>query len=253
MTKIFIEIIIMFMQDILPERILIVSITQIWPIIYFYFFAYNLLKRNRNPLTKSLGIFFIINAVAFSFSFFSIFSISIIDIPIAFIFYLISYYFFTFSPGILVIFSYLILQPDKKFKSGKFHLTIIFYILAASYVFWIGIFFNGINYNSTTNWRPIFNWLFFGISGFYIIVFLLIPEILITINLTKLFKDTNIKNRISMFLISIYLEFIIVLLTTLYNTWIENSIFRTILPIFNLLAGSLAAILLYLSFGKIKT
>ena len=143
----------------------------------------------------------------------------------------------------------MLLLLDKKVDFVKYHLIVIVYVILASFVLWFGIFFNGIKYNINTNWKPEFNWVFFWITASYIILVLIIPEFILGLELMKLFKNANIQIRIRKFLISAFIQFIIIFTTTLYNTWIDNQIYRAILPVMNLLIGTLAAYLIYQSFG----
>lgn len=225
-----------------------VLITQTWPIFYFSFFANKVFRRSKNSITITLGSFFIINAIAYFLSILSIISI-LLNIPLAFSFYLISYYLFVFSPGLLVIFSYLLLLLDKKVHYVKYHVIIFVYLIAASFVLWFSILFNGIQYSFSTDWYPVFSWLFFGMTTFYAISFLIIPEAILGLKLTKMYKNADIQIRIKKFLLSAFIQFIIILSTTLFNTWHDNQIYRALLPVVNLLLGTLAAFLIYQSFG----
>jgi hypothetical protein len=236
----------MLFQNPFIERIIIVSIAQIWPIIYFSFFSFKLLKRTRNLLTTTLASIFILNAIVYISIFFSIFAVGT---SFSFPFYLAGFYIFIFSHGGLIIFSALFLMLDKQVKTRNYYLAILCYLLLGSYVLWMSIFFDGIIYNSSTDWRPQFSWLFFTVSIFYIIFFLILPEIIISIKLIKMFRGTAIEKRIRMFTTSIFLEFFIVFSTTLFNTWTENAIYRMVLPFINLIIGTLAASLIYWSFG----
>ena len=51
-------------------------------------------------------------------------------------------------------------------------------------------------------------------------------------------------------IVSVFIEFRLVFGLFLYNTWIENTIFRTFYPFIFPPLGTIAAFLMYKSFGK---
>ncbi len=237
----------MLLQSALTERIIIVCISQIWPIIYYSFFAYKLLKRAKNRSTATLSSLFIFNALAL---FLALVSIILANTPFAYLCYIIAFYSFIFAHSFIVIFSWLIVNLDEKISYKKYYLAILIYGIISTYVFWIGIFLEGIRYDSGTGWVPVFSWLFLFINWSYITIFLIVPEIILAVKLINIFEGVPLKRRIKLFILSIFLEFAIVLLIILYNTWINNAVFKVIylfvVPPFSMLA----AYFIYKSFGK---
>jgi hypothetical protein len=237
----------LFLQSALTERIIIVSIFQIWPIIYEFFFAYNLLKRAKNRSTATLSCLFIFTALAYFLTSASIF---LTNTPFAYLCYIIGFFAFIFAHSFIIIFSWLIVNLDEKISS-KYYLGILFYGILSTYVFWVGIFFEGIRYDSGTGWIPVFSWLFLFISYSYTIIFLIVPEIILAVKLINMFEGIPLKRRIKLFLISVFLEFAIVLLIILYNTWINNNlVFKVFYFLITQPVGTLAAYFIYRSFGK---
>ena len=236
----------MLLQGALTERIIIVSVFQIWPIIYDSFFAYKLLKRTKNRSTATLSCLFIFNTLTF---FLAIVSIFLVNTPFAYLCYVIAFYSFIFAHSFIIIFSWLIVNLDKKL-SYKYYLVILIYGIISTYVFWIGMFLEGIRYDSGTGWIPVFSWLFFFISWSYITIFLIVPEIILAVKLKNIFEGVPLKRRIKLFILSVFLEFAIVLLIILYNTWINNSDFKVIYFFIMPPLSMLAAYFIYKSFGK---
>lgn len=239
----------MLLQSALTERIIIVSIFQIWPIIYDSFFAYNLLKRAKNRSTVTLSCYFIFFALAF---FLGLVSIVLANTPFAYICYVIAFYSMIFSYSFIIIFSWLIANLDEKLSSKKYYFGIIIYGIFSTYVFWVGIFLEGIRYDSSTGWIPIFSWLFLFISYSYIAIFLIIPEIILAVKLINLFEGAPLKRRIKLFILSVFLGFTILLLIILYNTWINNTVVFKVIYLFVMPPlSTLATYLIYKSFGKV--
>ncbi len=237
----------MLLQSALTERIIIVGVFQIWPIIYDSFFAYKLLKRAKNRSTATLSCFFIFNALAF---FLALVSIILANTPFAYLCYVIAFFIIMLAQSFVVIFSWLIVNLGEKLSYKKYYLGFLIYGIISTYVFWIGIFLKGIRYDSSTGWIPVFSWLFLFISWSYIIIFLIVPEIILAVKLINIFEGVPLKRRIKLFILSVFLEFAIVLLIVLYNTGINNTVFKVINLFVMPPLGTLAAYFIYKSFGK---
>jgi len=236
----------LLLQSALAERIILVCIFQIWPIIYYSFFVYKLLKRAKNRSTTTLSCLFIFNALSF---FLAIISIFLANTPFAYLCYVFAFFSFIFAHSFIIIFSWLIVNLGRKL-SYKYYLGILIYEILSTYVFWIGIFLEGIRYDSGTGWIPIFSWLFFFVSWSYVIIFLIVPEIILAVKLLNIFEGVPLKRRIKLFILSVFLEFAIVLLVVLYNTGTTNPVFKVINLFLMPPLSTLAAYFIYKSFGE---
>jgi len=238
----------LLLQSALTERIIVVAILQIFPIIYDSFFAYKLLKRAKNRSTTTLSCYFIFFALAFFLGFVSI---VLANTPFAYLCYIIAFFSITFSQSFIIIFSWLMVNLDEKISYKKYYFAILIYGIISTYVFWVGIFLEGIRYDSGTGWIPVFSWLFLFISYGYTAIFLIVPEIILAVKLLNLFEGVILKRRIKLFIISVFLGFTILLLIILYNTWINNiPVFKVIYLFVMTPLGTLAAYFIYKSFGK---
>ncbi|MHA1375159.1 MAG: hypothetical protein ACTSR7_12800 [Promethearchaeota archaeon] len=229
------------------ERILVVGVAQSWSIIYLSIFAYKLLKRAKNRSTITLSTFFLMMATAYLVAIFSILSINSF---FGYAFYITSWYFLMLSHGFLILFSLLLLQIEENISFMKFFMFMVLYSVIVTYVYWIGIFYDGIQYDISTGWRPLFSLPFAIINWLYIIFFLVIPEFIIALKLLKIFKGVKIVIRIKLFLLSIFLEYLVMIILISYNTLPNYITYRPILAIIGPLLGMLAAYLMYRSFGK---
>jgi hypothetical protein len=234
-------------ESFIIERIIAFSVAQIWPLIYCPYFAYKLLKRARTRSTISLSSFFINSSIVFVIALFSIF---LIGTPYSKILYSISFYLYMLNQGLLILTIWLMTQLSKKVDSKSIIFFISFYLISASYVFWIGIPFGGIIYGPNTGWRPEFSWLFFWVSISYVSSFLIIPEIFFAQKLLREFKGLPMYGRIKLFIFGIFLGFVENYLLLIYNTWTENLIYRNIHLIFAVLLTAGGAYLVYRGFGR---
>ena len=237
----------MLFQSPLELRIIIVLIVQVWPIFYCSYFAYKLLKRAKNRSIFTLSSFFILVALTY---FLATISIFFFNTPFAYILYIFGIYFFVFSHSFFIIFSWVLVKLDEKSSYWKFHLIVIFYGIVSTFVFWVGYFFDGIKYDSSTSWIPTYSLSFLIFTWITLVIFLLIPQIYFSFKLYKIFGGIKLRRRINMFIISVILELSVVFALFLYNTWVENELFRLIFIMLVPETSTIAAFLLYRSFGK---
>ncbi len=237
----------MLLQNIFTQRIIFVLIIQIWPIFYCSYFAYKLLKRAKNRSTYTLSSFFILFALTDVIANLSILTLYT---PIAYFFYIVAMYFFFFDHCFFIIFSWVLVKLDEKSPNWKFWLTIILYGIISTYVFWIGFFFNGIIYDSTTNWVPTFSWFFLIFSWAFLVAFLIIPQIYFSFKLLKIFEGVTLKHRINLFIICTFVELVVVFVFFLYRVLIDNPFFGTFYMSLAIIVSPIAAFLIYKSFVK---
>lgn len=237
----------MIFQDVFIERVIIVLTLQLWPIIYCSYFVFKLLKREKTRLMQLLIWFFILNMVTFLLPFFTLF---LLINPLGYFLYIFAFYVLIFSQTLLIIFSMDVLKVYDKLPFKKHTTWIIIYAILCTYVFFFGIPLNGITYDASTSWRPIFSVNFLIINWIFLTSFIIVPEVIFSLNLSKYINDKKVRKKIWKFTISLYLEVFLVYNIILYNTWVDNYIYRTLYTIFSLPIGFSAALLIYLSFGK---
>ena len=237
----------MLLQGALTQRTIIVLIVQIWPIFYSSYFTYKLLKRAKNRATYTLSSIFILIAISFSLA-----SLSILlnNTPFAYWFFIIGIYFFFFAYSLFPIFTWVLVKVDNRVPKWKFYLGFAFYGIISSFTFWIGFFLKGIRLDSTTGGIPVYSWLFLSISWTLLFTFVIIPQIYLSFKLVKVFEGVILKRRIKMYIVSVFLGLSMVFAIFLYNAWIENTIYRILYPLIFPALGTIAAFLIYKSFGK---
>ena len=239
----------MILQSALTQRIITISLTQIWPIIYTSILAYKVIKRAKNQLTYTLSFIFAINSIVYFLPIFSVLFINVSGM-IAYAFYIIPFFLFIFNQGLIVIFTWLLTKLGEKFSIIKIITLIIIDGLISSYVFWIGILFGGIRYDSETGWIPTFSLEFAYLSWIIATIVFLLPEMLLSIKIIITYEGKIMRKRIRLFLIGMFLEFMFIYYLVLYNTWVENQVFRMFNPLIALPLGIFSAYFIYKGFGK---
>jgi len=237
----------MLFQDALTQRIIVVLIVQIWPILYGSYFAYKLIKRAKTRATFSLSTFFILLSLAYLLAAFSIF---FLNTPFAYFFYILGIYFFVFSHCFFVIFSWVLVKLDDKSTNWKFRLILIFYGLISTYIFWLGFYFKGITNDSTTNWVPQYSWDFLLFSWAIFLIILVFPQIYFSFKLSKVFEGVILKRRLNMFILAVFLEILVIFTLFLYHYLFDNQVYRTFHVLVMPIISTTAAFLIYKSFGK---
>ena len=225
----------------LEQRIIIVSIAQCWPIFYNIFFAYKLLKRSKNRTTCSLSSFFIAQSSAFIILLFSIFTV---NTSFSYPLFISGYSLYFFCHSFLVIFSWFILNADKIFSHKLILTLVISYAITSECVIVVGILVNGIRYGVSTNWVPSFTLEFAILSWLYIGIGYLIPLGIITNKILKTFKNTPLKRRINLLVVSLILGICLEAQVILYN-WIDNPLYKAIHPFIALPLATFTAYVAY--------
>ncbi len=232
-------------------RFIIVSIFQIWPVFYCSYFAYRLLHRAKNRSTYILSAYFATTALTYFLATFSTY-LNFFNLfeTFSYFLYVISIYFFVFSFSFLINFSWILTKLDEKSCNTKFFLRVVLYAILSSFVIIIGILFNGITLNASTGWIPHYSWFFLGFSWIYFLLFLIIPQIYLSFKILRVFEGIVLKKRLNRFIIATFLGLLVLVFLFLYNTWIENDVFRTYYIFIMPELATIAAYLVYIGFGK---
>lgn len=220
------------------NRLFLIYVPQLLFSFIFLFTAYKILKRNWNRLTLTLSFFYIsisiggiLNAVYVPFQ----------VNPLVTILVLHSLFFILFGPIFLVLFNVIILKTEKKNISK---LELIYIILYISILILCLLIPQGIKINESTEWRPIFSWLFLIIIYLFITFFIFLPLYFLSVKLYKSFEDTNLKKKLRYFYLGCFGLLFTLYGLVLYNTW-DNPIFRTIWSITTSIVYLPSTILIY--------
>jgi hypothetical protein len=235
----------MLFQETFIQRLVIITLLQTWPIVYNLYLANKLIKRSKNPLTFVIATCFVMYSVAFLLRFPSLIFV-LTSASLAYVFYFLAWFFFILSQGFLVIFSWQLHNLSKRVTLKQVIPLIILNLILSTYVICAGLIFGGIKYDASTGWIPSFSVEFAITSLIMVSLYLVLPHTFLSFRLIKTFQG-EVKKRIIRYILSVYLEFLIVYLLIIYNTWVDNPVIEVLNFIINVPASMLAAYFIYKS------
>ena len=225
-------------------RVFIVFVPQIFLVGVFFFLIFKILKRNTNRsslilsgfyFTASLGL--AMNAIAVLIAFYS---------PgefIAFLYFLATYFtMLSFVFVIVFILSLLKLKSEFTIKKG-------FAIILAYGIAWLlaHLYPGGVTYSE--NWVPVYSFPYFIAANILFTLSYTIPVIYYSIRLRRLFKDANLKRKLSWFLIGITIQILLIYGVLLYNTW-QDPTFKTVWGLSAIVLLISSGLLIYYGIGR---
>jgi len=224
-------------------RLFIIFVPQIFVVGLFSYLIFKMLKRNTNRNSLTLSGFYIfvslgllMNVIAVLIAFFS---------PGEFIGVL--YFFTTYLTMISFVFVVVFVLSLLKLKY-EFTLKKAFAIILAYGIVWLllHLYPGGVIYPENV---PQYRLPYYIAANILFTVSFTIPVIYYSLRLRRLFKDSNLKKKLSWFLIGIALAIFLVYGLLLYNTW-QDPTFKTIwgFSIIVLLISS--GLLIYYGMGR---
>lgn len=227
------------------SRIFFIFVIHPIPIIFFLYVAYLILKRNKNPITLTLSVFYILTAIGFTLNIIFIILILVHVESILLIMYFLTTYLILFSPIFLIIFILHLLHSVPSLSKKK-QMSIIFTygILSFILLFWPG----GITINIHTNWIPIYSWQFLIVTYIFFTCTISVPTIVNLIKMYKLFEDKGLKKKLRYFSLGIFGTFISLYGLILYNTW-DEPLYKLIWGVISLFLVPISGFLIYYGIG----
>ncbi len=229
-----------------PEylRLFIVFVPQIFLVALFLFLIFKILKRNANRSSYMLSGFYFIGGLGFT--------MNGIAVLIAFYspgeFIAILYFLATYLIILSFVFVIVFILSLLKLKS-VFTLKKAFVIILAYGVVWLilHLYPGGITYSE--NWVPIYSpSLYLAVNILFTLSFT-IPVVFYAIRLRRLFKDANLKKKLSWFLIGITIQIFLIYGVLLYNTW-QDPTFKTVWGISAIVLLISSGLLIYYGIGR---
>lgn len=228
--------------DIDMSRFSLILITQLFVSGFFFYLAFKVLKRNFNPTTLTLSIFYIFPGTGFI--------LNVIFLPLSsylvgHILYFIAAFLIIFGAIFLVIFIKNLLKLEANFFSKQNLLIIVSY---ATLILFVLFFPGGITISEQTEWVPKWSWNFFIALCFLTACYGVVPTILLSMKLYKRFEDKNLKRKLRYFILGIIMMFFAYYGLLLYNTW-EELLFKRIWTFLSLVVVP-AGLLIYYGIGQ---
>lgn len=226
------------------SRLFIIFVPQIFMVVLFSFLIFKILKRNTNRNSLTLSVFYFTVGLSLALNGFTV--LIAFFLPGEYIGSL--YFFLTF----LVIFSFVFVMV---FILGLLKLKYVFTvkkalaIILAYGIVWLLLLLypGGISYSE--NWVPIYSLPLYISANILFTISFTIPVIYFSIRLRRLFIDSNLKKKLSMFLVGIMLAIIIIYGALLYNTW-QNPTFKTVWSLVTMVLLISSGLLIYYGIGR---
>jgi len=212
---------------------------------FFLYIVYLILKRNKNPLTLTLSIFYILTAIGFTLNIIFIFLILVHVESILSIVYFLATFLILFSPIFILIFIlHLLHSVPSLSKKKQISIICTYGILSFILLLWPG----GITINIHKNWIPIFSWQFLIVIYFFFTCSIFIPIMVNLIKMYKLFQDKDLKKKLRYFSLGIFGTLISFYGLILYNTW-DDPLYKLIWGAISLFIVPIAAFMIYYGIG----
>lgn len=225
-------------------RLFIVFVPQVFLIGLFSFIIFKILKRNTNRSSLMLSGFYftvcfglVMNVIAVLIAFFSPGDFIVI-------LYFLATYLSMFSFVFVIVFILTLLKLKDSFTLKK-----AFVIILAYGTVWLllHLFPGGVTYSE--NWVPIYSSSLFIAANILFTFSFTIPVIYYSFRLRRLFKDANLKRKLSLFIFGITTLIIIVYGVLLYNTW-QDPTFKTVWGVSVIVLLISSGLLIYYGIGR---
>lgn len=226
------------------SRIMVAFISQTFIIILFSFLVFKMLKRNRKRSTITLAAFYLLLSVGLFMNIIFILLISSDNNVVISISYSIASYFIIFPFIFILIFINVILKMEENFTLKKITIISVIYGVLCSTFY---IFPGGITF--TSNWIPVYSIPLFIYVNIIFTGYITIPILFYSIRLYRLFKARNLKEKLRILLIGIYLMLGTVYGAIYFNTT-SDPIFRTVWGVCAVSMEITAGLLVYYGIGK---
>lgn len=193
----------------------------------YLFIAYKILRRESKGINLVLSSFYICGGIGVIINI--IYAFIIIESVVK-ILHFITFYIYSFSIVFLLL-TVLILDKSEKVITGKLQ----FIIIASFAITLVGLWFipGGITINSSTDWKPEWNWPFLIYSVVVCSVMVIIPTTYYSLKLYNKFEHHKLRKKWRFFLIGIFSYFFLYYGTSLSNT-LADPLFRLIWSITSL-------------------
>lgn len=214
--------------------------------LFFLYLAYKVLKRRTTRVSLTLSAFYILNGIATM--------INAILIPLKSnetslihnILYYINGFLVLYGFIFILIFLHNLLKFKSIFSFKNYLWVILFYAVFCIIV--LTCIPESIIIDESTNWIPIYSWLFLIVIYSFFTIIITIPTITYSIRLYKKFEDPRLKTKLKRFIIGIVGMLIVFYGVTLYNTW-HVFLFRTIWSILVFFITIPSAFLIFYGIG----
>lgn len=195
--------------------------------LFFLYMAFKVLKRGKKRLNLYLSSFYLSTTIG---GIINMIYAAIFDEFIVYTMHFITYYVFCLSLAFLLIFVLILIKPAKHVK---IKLQLLILIIFGLLILGLLLIPDGIIINTSTNWKPNWNWFFFIYSIIVCSCFAIIPTTYYSTQIYRKFENEYLKKKWKYFLIGISAYFFLFYGTSLSNT-LNDDVFRLIWSLISL-------------------
>jgi len=216
----------MLFQGLGDQRVLLAFTTQLILIAVNSVLACVTLKRERTRSTILLSLFYAPQIVGFA----TILLSTIKIFPFACYAYKISAFIIILGMPALTLFTVSLIRQEESISKKVQTIYLISCLVVSSYLFFF--FPDGIRLDETTDWIPVYSWQFSLLLIIFVSSAYVVPETYLLLKIYRSVVDKNVKARLRLFFLGLYIYLVSNYGIVLYNTWIDNQIYRTIYSVF---------------------
>jgi len=225
-------------------RLFIIFVPQIFIAFVFAFLIFKILKRNTNRNSLTLSAFYL--TVSLSLAMNGITVLTAFFSPGEYIgaLYIFLTYLTILSFVFVLVFILGLLKLKYVFTIKKALLLILLYGIV-----WLLLLLYPGAITYSLNWSPVYSFPLYIAANILFTFSFTIPVIFYSIRLRRLFLDSDLKKKLSLFLVGILMITIIIYGALLYNTW-QNSTFKTIWSLSTTVLLISSGLLIYYGIGR---
>jgi len=231
-----------------PIRGLVIFLPQLFMALMFLYLAYKLLKRNKHRPTITFSLFYLV--VAFGLIFNAILllvrTFNPENIILIYILYFLTSYPLIFSFIFLLTFIISILKLETTFTVKTQILIVLIYGIINVFVY---LFPGGIFLEESLGWRPVYSWIFSIFLYIFFTFSIVIPTLIYSSRLMRMFVAKDLKRRLRLFIFGIYGMYITFYGAILYNTW-QEPFYQTLWSILAFILMVTSAFFIYYGIGQ---
>lgn len=233
----------------IPEFTLVgfltVYVVQGFVFAFFVIIAYKILKRSKKQENLILSSFFISASIGLFINFIYVL---LVNELIVLILYYMTLFFIFLAPIFFLIFNLIILKSGKIFTKSKQKIITAIYGLIIFCMIFIS---NGITINESTNWQPIWSFVFFIYLVMVVSIFAVAPGIYFSIKIYIKFSHSVLKKRWAFYLIGVFFIYFL-MYAIMTSNFLDNPLIRSIIGLFGIVFSIIGSLLIYYGVGKME-
>ena len=209
------------------SRIFLIFVIDLMIAIFFLGLGWSILRRRRSRLNATFSSFYIFIALGLIVNAAYVIINEIFKSePLALLLYYISAFLISFGPIFMLATNRILIHSESVYRLKSELKLILIYALALGFML-VFYFFDGIEFNESTNWRPIWSLPYLIYVIIIVSAFTTIPTIVSSFKILNVMKDKMMKRRWIWLLIGLLGLYVYEYLVYLMN-YLNSDFLRTI-------------------------